>query len=190
MNKTLRPLAALALIAMVALISGCGSSTPAQTSSSTGTGTGTGSSTGTASSTGSGSNSASKREKGVKFAECMRSNGVSDFPDPNANGEFMYGVSVTPAVFTKAVDACKALQPPGSLSGQRSPKQQSLALKFAQCVRNDGVLDFPDPVNGQPLIDTTKIPSSSSPGGMSILNAATHKCGGLLQLAARGGRGG
>ena len=43
MNKTLRPLAALALIVMVALISGCGSSTPAQTSSSTGTGSSTGS---------------------------------------------------------------------------------------------------------------------------------------------------
>jgi hypothetical protein len=126
----------------------------------------------------------------VRFAECMRSNGVGDFPDPTANGEFVYGVSVTPAVFDKAVAACKALQPPGSLSGQRSPKQQSLALKFAQCVRNDGVKDFPDPVNGQPLIDTTKIPSSNPPGGMSILNAATHKCGGLLQVAAGGGTGG
>jgi hypothetical protein len=183
MNKTFRPLAALALIALVALISGCGSSTPAQTSS-------TGSNTGSTSSTGTGSSSASEREKGVKFAECMRSNGVGDFPDPDANGEFMYGVSVTPAVFTKAVDACKALQPPGALSGQRSPTQQSLALKFAQCVRTNGVVDFPDPVNGQPLIDTTKIPSSNSSGGMSILNAATHKCGGLLQLAARGGTGG
>jgi hypothetical protein len=168
-------LAALAVIALVAPISACGSSAPAGSGSS---------------STASSNNTASKREKGVRFAECMRSNGVGDFPDPNANGEFVYGVSVTPAVFQKAVTACKALQPPGSLSAQRSPKQQSLALKFAQCVRNDGVNDFPDPVNGQPLIDTTKIPSSNSPGGMSILNAATHKCGGLLQLAASGGTGG
>jgi hypothetical protein len=168
-------LAALAVVALVAPISACGSSAPAGSGSS---------------STASSNNTASKREKGVRFAECMRSNGVGDFPDPNANGEFVYGVSVTPAVFQKAVTACKALQPPGSLSAQRSPKQQSLALKFAQCVRNDGVNDFPDPVNGQPLIDTTKIPSSNSPGGMSILNAATHKCGGLLQLAASGGTGG
>jgi hypothetical protein len=201
MNKTPRPLAAWALIAMVALINGCGASTPAQTSSGSGTGGSAGTSsqsstgthaagnTGSASSTGSAGSSASKREKGVKFAACMRSNGVPDFPDPNANGEFVYGVSVSPAVWAKAVDACKALQPPGSLSGERSPRQQSLALKFAQCVRNNGVPDFPDPVNGQPLIDTTKIPSSNSPNGMSILNAATHKCGGLLQLAARGGGG-
>jgi hypothetical protein len=186
MNKTLQPLAALALVAMVALISACGSSTPAQTSSSADTS----SSTGIASITGSGGSSVSKREKGVRFAECMRGNGVSDFPDPNANGEFVYGVSVSPEAWANAVDACKALQPPGSLSGQRSPKQQSLALKFAQCVRHNGVPDFPDPANGQPLIDTRKIPSSNSPAGMSILNTATHKCGGLLQLAARGGAGG
>jgi hypothetical protein len=186
------PLAALGLIAVVALISGCGSSTPVRTSS--GTVTDIASNTGSTNtdstiSTGTASSSASTRQKGVKFAECMRSNGVPDFPDPNANGEFVYGVSVTPAVFTKAVDACKSLQPPGSLSGKRSFKQQSLALKFARCVRKNGVPDFPDPANGQPLIDTTKIPSSNSPNGMSILNAATHKCGPLLQLAARGGTG-
>lgn len=191
-----RALAALAVTAIVALVSACGSSAPAGTGSSAGSASRTASSaasagdTASASSGASGNNTVSKREKGVKFAECMRSNGVGDFPDPNANGESSYGVSVSPAVWQKAVEACKALQPPGSLSGRRSSKQQSLALKFAQCVRNNGVKDFPDPVNGQPLIDTTKIPSSNAPGGMSILNAAAHKCGGLLQLAARGGTGG
>jgi len=193
MSINRRPLATLALIATVSVIGGCGSSTPAQTSSSTSTSTdsaintGTAGNTGGAISTGAASSSVSKREKGVKFAECMRGNGVPDFPDPNPNGEFVYGVSVTPAVFTKAVEACKALEPPGSVSAQRSSKQQSLALKFAQCVRKNGVPDFPDPANGQPLIDTTKIPSSNSPNGMNVLNAATHKCGPLLQLAARGG---
>ena len=38
------------------------------------------------------------REKAVKFSECLRANGVGDFPDPNASGEFpSYGVSVTAA---------------------------------------------------------------------------------------------
>jgi hypothetical protein len=198
MRTKRRPLAAAALIAVVVPIGGCGSSSPDQTTRSTATDsvsnsasatTSTTSTDGAVSATGTAGNTASKREKGVKFAECMRSNGVPDFPDPNANGEFMYGVSVTPAVFTKAVAACKSLQPPGSLSGQRSFTQQSLALRFAECVRKNGVPDFPDPANGQPLIDTTKIPSSNSPNGMNILNAATHKCGPLLQLAARGGTG-
>jgi hypothetical protein len=77
----------------------------------------------------------------------------------------------------KAVAACKALQPPGTLSAKLTPAQESAALKFAQCIRENGVPDFPDPVNGQPLVDTTRIPSSNKPGGMTILNAAMHTCG-------------
>jgi hypothetical protein len=121
------------------------------------------------------------RQKAVKFSECLRVNGVSDFPDPNASGEFpSYGVSVTAAVWTKAVAACKSLQPPGSLNAHLTQTQFAAALKFAQCVREHGVPDFPDPVNGQPLIDTNRIPSANKPGGMTILNAATHTCGHLL----------
>jgi hypothetical protein len=55
-------------------------------------------------------------------------------------------------------------------------------------VRENGVKDFPDPANGEPLIDTTRIPSSNRPGGMTILNAATHTCGSILRLAAGGQR--
>ena len=76
MSRTLRPLAALAMVAMVAVISaGCG-------------GTGSSGGTSTASSAGTGGNkNATDRDKAVKFAECMRENGVPDFPDPNASGE-------------------------------------------------------------------------------------------------------
>ena len=69
-----------------------------------------------------------------------------------------------------------------------SAEEQETRLEFAQCIRDNGVKDFPDPVNGEPLIDTTKIPSSNKPGGMTILNAATHKCGSVLGEAA-GGQG-
>ena len=160
MNRTLRPLAALAMIAL--LSAGC-SNALAET----------------------GNNTAATREKAVKFAECMRNNGLSDFPDPNADGEFVYGVG-SPAAFEKAVDACKDLQPPGSLSAKRSPKEQTASLRFAQCMRENGVKDFPDPANGEPLVDTTKIPSTDRDGGMSILNAAMQKCRGVMDEAAAG----
>jgi hypothetical protein len=174
MSRKLRPLVALALVALISLISaGCGSSAPS--------GTGTAGSGGT--------KSATDQDKAVKFAECIRGHGVPHFPDPDPKGESAFGIDVSPAVWQKAVDACKALEPPGALSGKRSPKQQSAALRFAGCVRENGVKDFPDPANGDPLIDTTKIPSSNQPGGMTILNAATKKCGSVLGLAA-GGQGG
>jgi hypothetical protein len=176
MNRELRSLAALAMVALVG--AGCGSNARS--------GTGTASSSGTA--TGAGNKKLTARDKAVKFAECMRAHGVSDFPDPTDKNADSYGVSVSKAVFTRAVDACKALKPPGALSSKRTPKQQSAAIRFAQCVRDHGVRDFPDPVTGEPLIDTTKIPSSNGPGGMTILNAATHKCGYVLKEAA-GGQG-
>jgi hypothetical protein len=165
-----RPLAARALVALIG--AGCGSNAPSETGAATATATKT----------------ATARDKAVKFAECIRAHGVADFPDPDAKNDFQYGVSVSPAVWKRATTACKDLQPPGTLSSTRTPTQQSASLWFAQCVRDNGVKDFPDPVNGEPLVDTYKIPSSNRPGGMTILNAAMQKCGKVLGLAA-GGQG-
>lgn len=168
MNRKRRPLAALALIAMVALISACGSNGPASTGSASG---------------GAGNNSAANAEKGVTFAKCMRRNGVSAFPDPSGSGKLtldgiVNGSSLDPnsPAFTHALTACKSLEPPGFAGSRRSSAQMSAALRFAQCIREHGVKDFPDPVNGQPLVDTNRIPSANQPGGMSILNGAMHAC--------------
>jgi hypothetical protein len=171
MSRTLRPLAALALIAMVVLISACGSSAPAETGTGSGSGGGGGDPTATA------------HEKGVKFAGCMRSNGVSEFPDPGASGKLTIdavanGSSLdtsTPA-FRQAISACKDLEPAGFMGSKRSSLQQNAALKFAQCIRDNGVKDFPDPLPNGPLVDTGRIPSAATSSGMSILKAAMQKC--------------
>jgi hypothetical protein len=187
MIRKRRPSLALVLVSLVALIgAGCGSNA-ATGSAGSGANTGSGASSASASRA---DTQATKREKGVKFAECVRAHGVPHFPDPDATGNFNFGVDVSAATFTAAVNACKALQPPGTLSAHRSASQQSAALRFAACVRANGVPDFPDPVNGQPLINTYLIPSANRPGGMSILNAATHKCGNVLGPDARTPRGG
>jgi hypothetical protein len=179
------------LVSLIAVIgAGCGSNAAGDSAGSRGH---AGSGAGSGSASGGPAAQATKREKGVKFAECVRAHGVPHFPDPDATGNFNFGVDVSAATFTAAVNACKALQPPGTLSAHRSPSQQSAALRFAACVRANGVPDFPDPVNGQPLINTYLIPSANRPGGMSILNAATRKCGSVLGADARtsgGGSGG
>jgi hypothetical protein len=165
----------LAAFATVALIwAGCGSGTSSDTETA-------GNSGAAGSSDAGASKKLSARDKAVKFAECIRQHGVSDFPDPNAKNDFEYGVSVTPAVWKKATTACKDLQPPGTLSSKRTPKEQSASLRLAQCVRANGVKDFPDPVNGEPLVNTYKIPSSNRPGGMTILNAALQKCRSVME---------
>jgi hypothetical protein len=189
MRRRLWPLAALATVALIGAGCSNGSAENGNTGTATASSSGTTSSTGTASNTSSGADKKlTARDKAVKFAECIRAHGVSDFPDPNEKNDFDYGVSVTPAVWNKATTACKNLQPPGTLSGKRTPKQQSASLRFAQCIRDNGVKDFPDPVNGEPVIDTYKIPSSNRPGGMTILNAAVQKCRTGLREAVGGQR--
>jgi hypothetical protein len=74
------------------------------------------------------------------------------------------------------MSACKDLEPPGFTGGKVTPQQRTARLEFAQCIRDNGVPDFPDPTPNGPLVDTNRIPSAATPAGMSILNAAMHKC--------------
>jgi hypothetical protein len=134
--------------------------------------------------------------QGVKFAQCMRSNGVSNFPDPGPSGQFTIdaiangsGVDTNSPAFQQAFGACEALEPPGFTGTTRSAQQQDAALKFAQCVRANGVPDFPDPTANGPLIDTNRIPSANTPGGRSALHAAMQKCSSFSAAAGvTGGR--
>jgi hypothetical protein len=163
---------------MVALISACGSSAPAETGSG-------------------GNNSAANAQQAVRFAECMRNNGVSDFPDPGASGKFtidgiVNGSSLnlsTPA-FKQAMSACKDLEPAGFTGTKRSSQEQQAALKFAKCMRENGVPDFPDPTPNGPLIDTSRIPSAAGRGARSIpgFPAAASKCTAIYsgELGVRG----
>lgn len=163
MNKTLWPLAALALLALVALISACGSSAPTDT--------------------GAANNTDASAQQGVKFADCMRHHGVSNFPDPNASGKLTIdavangsSVDTNAPAFNQAISACRDLEPAGFMGSKRSPQQQQAALRFAQCIREHGVKDFPDPLPNGPLVDTNRIPSSAEPGGMSALQTAMQSC--------------
>jgi hypothetical protein len=148
-----------------------------------GAGCGGGGSGGTGTAAPAGTSTETTREKAVRYAECMRANGVSAFPDPDATGALTIdavannsSVDTSSAAFEQALGACKALEPPGFTGGKRTAQQQAAALEFAQCIRDHGVKDFPDPAPDQPLVDTYRIPSSDTPAGMSILNAAMQKC--------------
>jgi hypothetical protein len=168
MKKNLRPLGALAMVALIGVISaGC-----SDASSETGAGSS------------GGNTNVTNHEKAMKFAQCMRDNGIGEFPDPPASGELTIdaianGSSLdtsTPA-FKQAISACKDFEPPGFTGHKRDAHQQKNALAFAQCIRDHGVKDFPDPTPDSPLVDTNHIPSAATDGGMAILNAAMRKCG-------------
>ena len=128
---------------------------------------------------------ATNDNKAMKFAECMRDNGIREFPDPDASGALtidgvVNGSSLDPSApaWEEAIGACKELQPPGFLGDQNvSDEEQEVRLEFAQCMRDNGVEDFPDPAKGEPLVNTNLIPSAATPGGMSAINAAMQTCG-------------
>lgn len=190
MSRTLRSLAALAMIAL--LSAGCGNAA-AGTGSSSGSNSATTAPAQTGTGSGGGSN-ATNRDQGVKFAECMRKNGVKGFPDPDASGNLTIdqiangsSLDTDSAAFKRAISACKDLEPAGFTGVKRSLEQQKAALKFAQCIRDNGVKDFPDPDPNGPMIDTNRIPSAARTGGMSILHAAMQKCRGLAADAGVSG---
>ena len=124
----------------------------------------------------------------MKFAECIREHGVPDFPDPDAKGDFVFGIDVSPAVWKKAVDACKDLQPPGALSGKRSPSSSRRPSGSPSACATTASRTSRTPPTASPSSTRHEIPSSNRPGGMTILNAAMQKCGAVLGLAA-GGQG-
>ncbi len=175
MRRTPWPPAAVAVLAAIA--AGCGS--------------GAGSTSTSISSTAdSHTSAATPRAKAVRFAECMRANGVSAFPDPNASGELTIdavanrsSVDTDSPAFEQALSTCKDLQPAGFTGHERTAQEQKGALRFAQCIRDNGVRDFPDPGPNDPMIDTNRIPSAATPDGMSILHAAMAKCSGLARSA-------
>ncbi|MFL5840946.1 MAG: hypothetical protein ACJ77Z_10915 [Thermoleophilaceae bacterium] len=120
MSTKLWPLAALATVALIG--AGCSNGSAENGNTGTGTASSSGATSSTSSagtpSTGNGTTSSgattklTAQEKAVKFAECMRANGVPHFPDPDPKGDYNFGVDVSKEVWLKAVNACKALQPP------------------------------------------------------------------------------
>ncbi|MEV0588598.1 hypothetical protein [Nonomuraea sp. NPDC050310] len=116
-----------ALLLALAL-SACGS-----TATATGAGTGTGSP--------SASPSVDRQQAALKFAQCMRENGVQ-MEDPGANG--MIKIQGGPGDREKVEKAQKACQQHmqgsvGDRAGGLSKEEHDRLLKFAQCMRDNGV---------------------------------------------------
>jgi len=154
---------AVALSGLAFLAAGCGSpsATPGVaslgTTSTTAAGaTATGSGGGQAQTSGGSGGGASLAIAGgkaadmTKFASCMRSHGVPNFPDPSAQG----GISITPSMgidpsspqFQSAQGACQKLMPRGQApSPAQQAQMQTQALKFSACMRSHGLPNFPDP---------------------------------------------
>jgi hypothetical protein len=127
-----------------------------------------------------GSAPATQQQHGaLAFAGCMRSNGVTKYPDP-ANGRLakasLQQLGVSSARFQSAQAACRHLLPNGGLPASQTARQRIRAqgLEFARCVRSHGVPSFPDPASDG------RIPDPASVGidqGSPKFEAANQACG-------------
>jgi hypothetical protein len=101
---------------------------------------------GKASASASPSASLSAEDAQLKFAQCMRENGV-DVPDPGSGDQkaTRLGKGTDRAKLQGALDECRQwLQAGGRMPDLKDPKVRDQYVKFAQCMREHGV-DIPDP---------------------------------------------
>lgn len=127
LTRSLRGSSAVSTIAAFALLaSGCG-----------------GSDSGSSGSGGAGSTSSSSDAARVKFAQCMRENGV-DVPDnPGQAGAALQDIDQDK--LQAAMEACRKYQQDavGDLSEGQQQEFRDQMTKFASCMRKQGV-DIPD----------------------------------------------
>jgi hypothetical protein len=116
----------------------------------------------------------------LAYAQCMRSHGVPSWPDPNGSGVFdkteitSQHLGVSDSMLQAARTACQHLLPSGG-SGGRGPTAAEVqqALRFSQCMRTHGILNFPDPDS------SGRIPDPASLGidqGAPRFEAANQAC--------------
>lgn len=91
-----------------------------------------------------------------KFAQCMRDNGIENWPDPEAPADGGSGGSgggparvfapegVGPDEIRPAMEQCRHLLPNGG-NPPAGERDNAAMLAFAQCMRENGVPNFPDP---------------------------------------------
>lgn len=95
----------------------------------------------------------SLEDQALEFSQCMRENGVPDFPDPEFNEGGGMAItrpggpdSVDRESEEKAMKACEDKMPRGggNFSEEDRARMQDAFLEYAQCMREHGI-DMPDP---------------------------------------------
>jgi hypothetical protein len=155
----------LAVTAGVVLLAAACSGGSANAGGSASTGGSSGTTAGSAGSGGSpntgGPTRAQQAQQNLAFSQCMRSDGVTDFPDPGSNGQFptISAQMEDQPRFGKGFNACKHLLPDDGV-----PKAQQIGpalLKFALCMHAHGVPTWPEPGPNSPNPYGDLAPNSS-----------------------------
>jgi hypothetical protein len=89
---------------------------------------------------------AERQEAALAYAQCIRDNGYGEFPDPDPEGGFKFLINPETAPrFRAATEACRDLAPAGMRDDDITPEELDALIAFSQCVRENGIPQFPDP---------------------------------------------
>ncbi|MET9382670.1 hypothetical protein ABZY09_16730 [Streptomyces sp. NPDC002928] len=89
-----------------------------------------------------------KDEQGVKFAQCLREHGV-EVEDPEQGKGLRITGHLPKAKVDAAMEACRAYSPMQQGGASVDPQVEEKMRKLAQCMRDNGVANFPDPEPGK-----------------------------------------
>jgi hypothetical protein len=128
-------------------------------------------------SSGGGSPSTSAKTSGLAYSQCMRSHGITNFPDPDSNGGISISggpnaINTNSSQYLAAEQACKSLLP-GLGSAAQQEQDYAAELKYAACMRIHGEPNFPDPhapSNGGPSSQTQSGQGNSGTNGGNGVN--------------------
>jgi len=111
--------------------------------------------------------------QGLKFADCMRSHGLTNFPDPVSGGGLALPSTVNPTSpgFQAAQKACQSLMPGGGPGSRPSAtaEQRAAMVHLSECMRAHGVSGFPDPVSSPPSNPTGFALAFGRPGAFMVI---------------------
>jgi hypothetical protein len=123
--------------------------------------------------------SADSQERALKFAQCMRENGI-DMPDPDAGGKMAMTFDAPQEKAQAAQEACRQYAPSGRQQIRDDPEMAEKLRKLAQCMRDNGVESYPDPEGSMMRI-------TQEAGEDPDFKAAQEKCQKESAAASPGG---
>jgi hypothetical protein len=133
------------------------------------------------------SNADSAQSSGVAYAQCMRSHGVTNFPDNAISStgsgtkiDMPSGITSNPN-YQSAAQTCQQYLPKGSSgSGTSQNSAVQAEISFANCMHSHGEPNFPEPdAQGHQLITGSSGIDPNSPTFQSAMQA----CQSILQKA-------
>ena len=122
--------------------------------------------------------------KALAYSQCMRSNGVANYPDPNGQGQILMTandwkeIDIGSPQFAQAAKACRKLAPKITISTQQYQQQLSQGLKYAACMRAHGITNYPDPSTAGGGLVVGQIPKADA--DLPQFPAAEQACRSLL----------